>query len=123
MDVFGGLEFEDAQVAVAVDGEEVEGTALAVKAAEGLAEDSVREKVCVDVLDLAADLRFEPALGFVQVKGVVAVCCLGMPVFANLFDKGFDGGDFFGAGFAFSTEAVFDGGFLVAAGLAQAGDL
>ena len=45
-----------------------------------------------------------------------------MPEFADFFDECFDGWDFFGAGFALATEAIFEGGFLVAAGLAEAGD-
>ena len=123
VDVFGDFEFEDVETACMINAEQVESATFAVEAAEGLPVEAVGGDVGFDFADIAADLRFEPALGFAEVDRVNAVFGFGVAEAEYLFDELFDGRQFGEGGFSFAAEAVFEAGYFVAACGTETGDL
>ena len=73
VEVGGGFQFNDRQAAGAVDGEEVEDTAVTAGEGRDLALDRVGEQRGVQGFEVRARLRFEPGFGVLAEERVIAV--------------------------------------------------
>ena len=105
VDVLGGFQFEHRQAAGSVGCEEIKHAAIHRGEGRDLAVEGRGKELCVEFLDLRADLRFEPGFGIREVEWVQVVDRGWRAEFGKVLGECDDFGEVAGAGGAFSMDS------------------